>query len=869
MAITFTGNKYTGTLTGVGTTTITDSSATFTVGDFAYNIPRMIWLFRGGVPIAFARSILASSSTVLVLDSPFVDYDGNVITQVSGDTYYVSLDYNDVATTGWAVSNNVVTVSDQVFLGTAGSYTSLFLHMEDVILNITGFTLSNPDNGLFIGLGGCVSYGNPLDVKGRITGNRVIFNNIDASANSGLACKNLAFSQVHFGTKIVNAVNNPGGTSAANFTPGFWQLFMNCEAVNCNFTSPAGGGAWTSRESFQRVINPISVVGHLYALNLRWSNGYVEGGAFSNSGLGLAPFGADADGTYEIGGAIGERLAVYTAKNTLFRANTPNTQTTNFTNLLCQDAFKYSISGLGPDYNTNGTLNFIFQEKYTGLENGSKICIKNTSGTPVFTETVGISGDTSPIDLTYQTRTFPTISTSSDTFNNPWTGAILGYKYQIIPLDIDVFDDDLAGRTVKNVDFGGVLAQSLDLNVTETTKATVDAYTELETTKKNYDAYKSELYDNFAGETNLYIGITGNQLDFDGGTGTAIVLDSTASNVRDYTGTTLTSKVSTYTGGATGTGTVTIQGASGLDGGTFDNSLGVIYSSSETTISNVNVPTTLDFTIAGTYTISGGTIANVTSSVSGVILNLTNGAVITANGSPANITINDVKSISITNIVANSRIRLYNVTTSTEITNEIVTGTTFTDTYNEGGDYTAGDTIRMTLTYANGTNAKKCYTVTTLTDSNGFSFLADQEEDAIYNANGLDGSLVSECSADFPNVEIDVNDGDGATTVQRIYAFFVAQQYTASGIQWCSGITAEDAVNYKINTSILDLRIQNVGTNAVVLVGGRLFRDDGATIFIAGNGPIQHDPDKAYLADAETINKNILNTQSLVISKNN
>ena len=109
----------------------------------------------------------------------------------------------------------------------------------------------------------------------------------------------------------------------------------------------------------------------------------------------------------------------------------------------------------------------------------------------------------------------------------------------------------------------------------------------------------------------------------------------------------------------------------------------------------------------GTYTIDGGTIANGTSSVSGVILNLTNGAVITANGSPANITINDVKSISITNIVANSRIRLYNVTTATEITNEIVTGTTFTDTYNEGGDYTAGDTIRMTLTYANGTNESK------------------------------------------------------------------------------------------------------------------------------------------------------------------
>ena len=484
----------------------------------------------------------------------------------------------------------------------------------------------------------------------------------------------------------------------------------------------------------------------------------------------------------------------------------------------------------------------------------------------VYTGTSAASGAVSSIDVLYavtigNTSTPGAVSAQSlcsgSNDVHPWQF----FSYNELPANFNI---PMRGTEESSFDFNLLP----DSNITESTKTTVDAYTTHDDAYEAYDGAKALLYDSFAGETQLYIGRASSQLDFDSGSATAITIDSAAASSISYATTTLTLRSTTFTGGATGTGTVTTTNGTLLNGGIFD--CDISYDSgASTTITNVTCNGTMDFTTAGTYTISGGSIANVTSSVAGVILNSIGGAVISANGSPANITINDVKEISISNITANSRIRLYNVTTDTVITNEIVSGTSFSDTYNEGEDYTVGDTVRMTLTYVNGTSAKICYTANTIVTSNGFSFLAAQQDDAIYNANGIDGSLVSECTADFPNVEVDIDDGDGATTVKRIYAFFVAEQYTASGIQWCSGISAEDSVNYKINTSILDLRIQNVGTNAVVLTGGRLFRDDGATIFIAGNGPIQHDPDKAYLADSEQINKNILNTQALVISKNN
>lgn len=114
--------------------------------------------------------------------------------------------------------------------------------------------------------------------------------------------------------------------------------------------------------------------------------------------------------------------------------------------------------------------------------------------------------------------------------------------------------------------------------------------------------------------------------------------------------------------------------------------------------------------------------------------------------------------------------------------------------------------------------------------------------DAVYNGNAIDGSSVTTLTSDFPNVQIDVDDSDGTVDVREIYARYVNIITTEEGLrQWFGGITAVNTVNYRVNTSIANLTIQNVGSNAVNLGVARIYRDDGAIILASGNAPITQD----------------------------
>jgi len=178
----------------------------------------------------------------------------------------------------------------------------------------------------------------------------------------------------------------------------------------------------------------------------------------------------------------------------------------------------------------------------------------------------------------------------------------------------------------------------------------------------------------------------------------------------------------------------------------------------------------VDFSFAGTYTIDGCTITEITNSSGGaVVLNLINGSTVTTNTGPS-ITVNYVKDISITGIIATSRLQIYNVTTATEIYND-VPGTSYISTYNEGGDFTTGDTVRVRVAYQSGVITKELFSASTLATSTGFSVLVSQVDNEIYNTYGVDGSTVTEFSWDNPNLQIDINDTDNTTVIQRIGAW--------------------------------------------------------------------------------------------------
>lgn len=205
----------------------------------------------------------------------------------------------------------------------------------------------------------------------------------------------------------------------------------------------------------------------------------------------------------------------------------------------------------------------------------------------------------------------------------------------------------------------------------------------------------------------------------------------------------------------------------------------------------------------------------------------------------------------VTNIVAGSRIRVYNVTTATEIVNEIVPGTSWTLLYVEGDGFTSGDVLNIRLTQCDGATAHLGFQGTAIAGATGWSLFASQTFDTVYATNAIDGTTVSEFVLDYPNVQVDIDDPDGESSITRLYAWFANELTTENGIRnLVGGLLAEDAANYKIITSALNLKLDNIATTGVQFIGDlRLYRDDGGAPVVSsttGGGSITLYAGKVY-----------------------
>ena len=199
----------------------------------------------------------------------------------------------------------------------------------------------------------------------------------------------------------------------------------------------------------------------------------------------------------------------------------------------------------------------------------------------------------------------------------------------------------------------------------------------------------------------------------------------------------------------------------------------------------------------------------------------------------------------ITGLVANSRVRVNNATDNIELYNAVVAGTSVTIP----SFWTTNKTLDVRVTNVIGLTAYLPYQAAGTLTSTGASFLVAQELDTVYNANAIDGSGITEFSADYPNIQIDINDGDGATSVQRLYAWFEYTMHSSQGIiTYFNGITAQDTLNYQVNTSVVNLEFDNVSASSlpIKITGAYIFRDDGTTVIYSGSKSIQMDPSRAY-----------------------
>jgi hypothetical protein len=194
------------------------------------------------------------------------------------------------------------------------------------------------------------------------------------------------------------------------------------------------------------------------------------------------------------------------------------------------------------------------------------------------------------------------------------------------------------------------------------------------------------------------------------------------------------------------------------------------------------------------------------------------------------------------NVEATTRLQLYNLTKDALVITQKLSGTagTYVDatgTYDQA-EISVGDVVRLRCTCVVGATAMLPVEVTGVATSTGITFQVDQIADEVYNSNGINGSQVSTLTADYSNpMGVDVSDADGTASVKEMYAFFVYSTTTEDGVdKWFGGIRAIDNANYEVVTANADIKIQNIGNNAVIVSDGRMYRDNGTSVLFAVNG---------------------------------
>jgi hypothetical protein len=335
----------------------------------------------------------------------------------------------------------------------------------------------------------------------------------------------------------------------------------------------------------------------------------------------------------------------------------------------------------------------------------------------------------------------------------------------------------------------------VDPALSETTRATVDAYTEIDDLDKLYDRAKS--WKCTAGDTTyptrstLPVTADGDTLDLGD---CDLVIDKTAGSAFAIN---------------TGTDVITIK-ADALSAGTNYTKI-----TTTGTISTAN-DATIDTDI--TYTDTSGTTYGFR--------------------------------LKFPNIIDGSRYQIYNVTQDSEMTNALVSGGSGIDeSYIVGVDFDADDEIRYRITYQNGANAKTALdgSVTAPTSASESSNPVTQTAWEVYESAAIDGSTVTECDWDGSNLQIDVDDPDDTTTAQRIGAWYGYYITTEAGIDALYGAVEWPEVNKLVFcVTCQDVTIENVAANPLIITGGWISRSDGSSVIDPASSSIQIDPPAVF-----------------------
>lgn len=190
--------------------------------------------------------------------------------------------------------------------------------------------------------------------------------------------------------------------------------------------------------------------------------------------------------------------------------------------------------------------------------------------------------------------------------------------------------------------------------------------------------------------------------------------------------------------------------------------------------------------------------------------------------------------VSVPNAPDGARYRISNQSRSNaEIANGIVSGGAGISTTFIADDasvpHVEGDTIHVDVTYPVSTTAYLPSRVLGQASASGVSGFVAQTDDEIYNFHGIDGSALTLFEADFVDDEIDIIVSQNFVGA-AFYAFYVHSLTLEAGIrEWLGAITAIDNANFRVNTAVMSIKLDNDTANNVWQTDNvRIFRDDGA-----------------------------------------
>jgi hypothetical protein len=331
-------------------------------------------VFKG---IAWVRRF--TSTTVLELENQFVDpVTGLYAAQVVGDQVLVSKNSAESAAAGWAVTTpdtNVVTVTDNVLMGTAGSEVSLCFYDEHKQFTMTnGFRFN----------GGVAVFGKLMSYDGVSKESFTWSRECTARPNenyplSGSPAYNLwgtgdtASHMFFFGGAIGSPMRRSffigaEGTGATNKTFAFYgtRIYHAC-------ASPNNGGNWSANAARHLLYKTIHEADYNNANLVVWGNGAFEGEflSFPQFGAGT-PLGIfRASGAVTFGASANNRTIVNDTGSGSF-IDDINNGTYTFTNVITPAV---SISR-HPGGST--PIEFRFSDDYTNLKMDSTVVVRRT-----------------------------------------------------------------------------------------------------------------------------------------------------------------------------------------------------------------------------------------------------------------------------------------------------------------------------------------------------------------------------------------------------------------------------------------------------------------------------------------------------------